>query len=324
MSKYLFKISQLEKYKNFVDRLLGGKHAIILQSDDELLLDAIYKFLIMKYECLDKNKPCFICSNCQKILDETAVDVELFGKEKNILVEDSQKIVEDSFVLPLEFKSKYFVLNNFENATVQAQNKLLKIIEEPREFDKFILLVSNLNQVLPTIKSRCEIFSIPKFDNVELQKIFDYKLNEGDKFNFACQYSNGNLTTLNNIFYDEKFVEIYNLCRKILTEMRNSSFVLEFSSNIIKNKDRIDTFFEILTSLYMDILYIKEGKTNLVKNQKIINELLVLSNEMNELAVLNIIKEIQLASQKITSNANFAGVIDNLLLKILEIKHLCK
>ena len=95
-----------------------------------MLLDIVAKLFVMQNACKDEKKPCLICPNCQKVMDNNAIDVLYFGDEKSILVEDSEKIVEDSYILPLEFKNKYFILKDFDLATIQAQNKLLKIIEE--------------------------------------------------------------------------------------------------------------------------------------------------------------------------------------------------
>ncbi len=320
----MFKIWELEKYKSLISKLEKSSHAVILHSKDKMLLEAISKLFVMKSECLDSHKPCFVCTNCSKILDGNSIDIEVFGSEKAILVEDSQKIVEDSFVLPLELKKKYFILKNFENSTVQAQNKLLKVIEEPRLFDKFILLVDNLDAVLSTIKSRCEIYTVPKFEDDELKTIFDFNIGDGSKVNFAVQYADGNLTTLNTIFNDDEFSEIYSLCRCILTNMQNSSMVLDFTFEISKHKDKIEMFFDVLSVIYRDIIAIKNNKQNLVQNKEIINELLVLANGISELALVNILKEIEISRQSLKYNANFSSVIDNLLLKILEIKHICK
>lgn len=325
MSSYAYKTFQLKKYQNFLKQLEKSSHAIILQSDDELLLNIMSKLFVMQSECTAKNaEPCFICPNCQKIVDGNAVDVEWFGVEKSIVVEDSEKIVLDSFVLPLEFKQKYFVLNGFDNATVQAQNKLLKVIEEPRSFDKFIILANNLNAVLPTIKSRCQTFCVPRFDDAELALVFDFD-GAGDKNLSICtEFAMGNLTKLEQVFKDEDFIKIYNLCLQVTTDMLKSSQVLQFSSQIVKFKGKIDVFVQILLSMYEDILAIKLQQQQLIKNKKIVGSLLSVANSMSVLAVENILKEIQSVPQKLKFNVNINGVVDNLLLRILEIKHLCR
>ena len=324
MSNYTFKISQLPKYKTFLETLKNSNHAIILFSKDKLLLDAVSSLYVMMQECENDYKPCMFCETCQKIIDRNALDVEYFGEDKNIMVDDSENIVNSSYVVPYEFKNKYFVLKNFNDATIQAQNKLLKVIEEPQSFDKFLLLVNNLDAVLSTIKSRCQIYTVPKFSIEELKSIFDFEVGQGKKVSFGAQFADGNLTALNNIYSDEEFEEIYSLCIKILTNLKTSRDVLEYSSLILKYKEKLNLVLEILCLLYRDLLAIKQDKQNLVHNKEQINVLLVLANSEKELALVNIIKEIEGVKQKLKYNANINGVIDNLLLKILEIKYICK
>ena len=324
MSNYIFKVKEQEKYSEFLKLLEKSTHAIILHSKDTILSSILAKLLVMKIECENEDSPCLMCSNCQKVLDNNAIDVEYFGEQKNIMVEDSEKIVEDSYILPMQFKNKYFVLYNFDKATVQAQNKLLKVIEEPKKFDKFILLTDNLDAVLSTIKSRCEIYDVPRFDDEELKNIFDFKLGDGKKVGFSTEYANGSLTKLDEIYNDEDFEDINLLCQHILTNMLSSANVLEYSSKILKYRAKIDLVLEILISLYRDILAIKFEKMELVQNKHFLNGLLVLSNGMSEACLVSIIKEIEFAKQKLKYNANLSGVVDNLLLKILEIKHICK
>ena len=324
MSSYLFKVGELEKYRHFLENILKSNHAIILNSQDTMLLDILAKLYVAKCECKNSNAPCLYCENCQKIIDNNALDISYFGVDKNIVVEDSEKIVLESFVVPYEFKNKYFVLKNFDFATAQAQNKLLKIIEEPQKFDKFILLCSNLDNVLSTIKSRCEIFDVPRFDDNELKQIFDFDIGNAKKVSFGAEYAGGNLTKLSMCYEDEEFEDIYKLALKVITNMQSSANVLEYSSQILKYREKIEIFLEILSNFYRDILVLKQNDKMFVQNKESANVLIVMSKSISSQALVKIIQEIQSEKQKIKFNANISMLVDDLLLKILEIKHLCK
>lgn len=324
MSSYLFQVSQLKKYQEFLNKITKGSHAIILHSQDAILQEIISKLFVMNFECENEVIPCMYCTSCQKIMDNNALDIKWFGENKSIVVEDSNFIVQDSFVVPYEFKNKYYILKNFDNSTIQAQNKLLKVIEEPQAYVKFILLVNNLDAVLSTIKSRCEIYDIPRFETAELKNIFDFKVGDGKKVSFGAEYASGNLTKLTEIYEDEDFQDIYALCVRLLTNLKSSADVLEYSSQILKLKDKLQTIIEILILMYRDMLAIKQGKSSLVENKEQENILTVLSNSISSTAIIKIVNELQIVKEKTKFNANIAGVVDVLLLKILEIKHLCK
>ena len=160
--------------------------------------------------------------------------------------------------------------------------------------------------------------------SAETGKVFDYQVGEGRKVNFSTEYANGSLTKLNAIYNDEDFEDLFEICKKIVSNMQNSSQVLEYSALVLKYKSKIQMFLEILQSLYKDMLLVKLGKTSFVQNKDFMNGLLVLSNGVNQLAITKILEEIQSINQKLIYNANINGVVDNLLLKILEIKFLCK
>lgn len=321
---YLEKFAKLNTIQELLKNFDSISHAIILTSEDEIFLDCFAKLIVMQKNCNGQKKPCFDCVNCKKIVDGNSVDVEYFGTDKPIVVDDSLQIVADSFVVPLELDKKYFILKNFDLATTSAQNKLLKVIEEPQSFDTFILLTTNLNAVLPTIKSRCEVHSLPRLSQNELQFLFEYRLNEARKYNIALEYANGNLTALETIYDDESFLTLYELAIKTLTLMQNSSKILEFASEISKYKTELDKFLEIVSSFYFDMLKIKNGKPDAVQNKQVFNQLNLLCNGYSEYAIINILKEIDQSNLKLKFNANQNAVVDNLLLKILEIKHICK
>lgn len=319
MKSYIYKIYGIEKYKTLVDTLSTTNHAVLLESQDQTLLDAISKLIILKDECKEQNSPCFMCGTCQKVLDGNAVDVEIYGTDKSIVVEDSASIVESQNILPLEFKNKYFILNSIDTATIQSQNKLLKVIEEPRKFVKFILLTKNLDAVLPTIRSRCEVYTLPRFSNYELSNIFDFGT-EKQKFDYALSYADGNLSTLECVFNSQTFSDVFSLALKTIN-LINSGYVLETSYQILKIKADISMYLEILSIMYLDILSIKCGKEELTRNINQLEPLKIAGQSLSEKACIEIVKEIFKAKNDLDSNANFSGVVENLLLKILEIKH---
>jgi DNA polymerase-3 subunit delta' len=320
---YIKKFCALSKVKNLLKKLENSSHAIILSSKDSIFLDCLAKLLIMQENC-EKKEICFDCANCKKILDGNAIDVEYFGYQKTIVVEDSEQIVADSYIVPLEFEKKYFVLKDFDKATVSAQNKLLKIIEEPQRFDKFILLTTSAPSILPTVRSRCEIYNLPKLTIEELSTLFEYELNDAMHYKTSLFCADGNLTQLEQIYADKNFMELCDLALKVLTNMKNSTMILEFSSAILSYKGELKKFLQILSSYYADMLCIKNGKTNFVQNKQIEVQLKLVAETYSTLAIINILKYINGIMQSLNFNVNASGVVDNLLLKILEIKYICK
>lgn len=96
---------------------------------------------------------------CQKE-EISSVDKNIYYFEKTAGIKDILTIQEKLFLKPLQGKSKAIVIDSVEGFTPQAQNALLKILEEPPENTFIIIFTSDKNDILPTVLSRCQIIEI--------------------------------------------------------------------------------------------------------------------------------------------------------------------
>lgn len=315
------KILQLDSIRQKLFEMKDSSHAILIASPDKILRDNFAKLLIMQEVCSNEQKPCFLCPSCKKVVDSNAVDVEVFGTGKQILVGDSAKIVADSFVVPLEFEKKYFVLTDFENATEQAQNKLLKVIEEPQRFDKFVFLTGNLAPILPTIKSRTEMFFLPQLSTKELMRVFD-DFGDKSKLSKAIEDADGSITRCQQILDDQDYAKMFDLATRLITSMQSTAVMIDYSNEILSFKGKLSQFLKILLSLFVDLLAQKFGRET--KHVEIKSQFEIVSHQYSTLALTKIIEQINNANAKLKVNLSQSEIVDNLLLKILEIKYICK
>lgn len=315
-------IYKLPKVQNLLNQISKSSHSILLQSKDSIFLESFAKLIVLK--CLHDKDVCFDCATCKKILGDTALDCQKYGFQKPLVVEDSQNIVAESYVVPFEFENKFFIINSIDKATVSAQNKLLKIIEEPQKFDRYIFLTNSIDAVLPTIKSRCTQYTLPNFDDSEIFMICkSIGIDITDKTSQVA-YANGNLSKLVEILQDQNFADMFNLALSVLTNMKNSSGVLEYSSKISNYKNNFVKFVDIFYSFFADMLCIKQGFTKSIQNKLIITQLNLLASSYSELALIKIIEYTNSLMANMRFNINLNLTIDSFLLKILEIKFLCK
>lgn len=137
-------------------------HAFLVETNNqEVLLNRIYDFLIKEN----------LVSNL-KI--ENNVDIAIIEPENNIIDKDKILNIQNKF-LTLSFNNtfKVYFIKSSEKMNSSASNKLLKFLEEPSDNIIGILFTSDINMILPTIRSRCEIFSAQKEANIdpEIQEI---------------------------------------------------------------------------------------------------------------------------------------------------------
>ena len=112
----------------------------------------------------------------QKILKDADLDVKVYPKNKEkLLVSDSNEIVEETFVKPVNRENKIFIIKNIDKSTEQAQNKLLKVLEEPPKNVHFVLCISNMANTLATLRSRAYTLQLRPLTVREVKEILDKK-----------------------------------------------------------------------------------------------------------------------------------------------------
>ena len=98
-------------------------------------------------------------------------EIEPLDGKKIIAVDQIREIIREANELPTESKKRVFVIDEADKMNVEAQNSILKTLEEPPEYVVIILIVTNENKMLETIKSRCNIL---KFDSLKKEEIEEY------------------------------------------------------------------------------------------------------------------------------------------------------
>lgn len=105
-------------------------------------------------------RPCGRCTQCKKVRGEIHPDVLMVTGEKPITVDQIRQLRTDAYIRPNEGKRKIYCLERAGEMNLSAQNALLKLLEEGPAYAVFLLLSQQEGTVLPTIRSRCERFSL--------------------------------------------------------------------------------------------------------------------------------------------------------------------
>ena len=146
-------------------------HALILEGDRGSGRYTFALHVAAAMLCSDITSPCYCCKNCRQIFEGCAPDVvtvSLPEDKATISVDAVRFIRSDAQSVPVEGDYKFYIIRDSEKMTVQAQNALLKILEEPPSFVVFIIICENSNLLLPTIRSRAPVFRMQRFEDAEL------------------------------------------------------------------------------------------------------------------------------------------------------------
>ena len=144
----------------------GFSHAYLLLFDDARNLRVALKTFAKLFFGCDKESTDSQRRISELIDSESFSDCLCYPSEqgKKLLVDDAEKILEESTLAPVEGNKKVFLIGDFSEANVQTQNKLLKLLEEPPKGVIFLLGATNAFSVLPTVLSRTKKLEILSFD----------------------------------------------------------------------------------------------------------------------------------------------------------------
>lgn len=295
-------------------------HAYILSSADTILLDSYAIFVAQDICCENTNAPCMQCLHCQKIMHGNMVDLCIYPKsEKSLVVEDISNIVVDSYIRPMDNKYKIYILKNFDLCTIQGQNKLLKTLEEPPQNVIFLLTCTNADAILTTIRSRAKILNEPTLNKkVVCEYLQSHGVTNADIF---ASMSDGKLSTAMALSHNRNASNIVDDVISVLLELNSSKDVLKYTSKILTYKKDISFFLETMVAVLRDIAVVKVADINFGGYRSKIVELSeIYSAPMIEKIVLSITG----IFNKLDFNCNVTGLIDQLLLDILEVRFLCQ
>ena len=154
---------QLSKEFNQILKSDRMNHAYLFSGDFESFDFALYLAKSRFCENLQDGLPCGKCRECQLIAENEFSDVKIVKPSGQVIKTDTiRELMRDFSRSGFEGKSQVFIIQDCEKMHVNAANSLLKFIEEPQSSSYMILLTSDENKVLPTIKSRTQIFRFPK------------------------------------------------------------------------------------------------------------------------------------------------------------------
>lgn len=246
-------------------------------------------------------------------------------KKSSFGVDDVRGIVDEINKRPFEGDKKVIIIYDGNKLTVQAQNALLKTIEEPPKGVFIILLCESLELILDTIKSRCQIYKLSPLTKEEIRLYIDNINNDSfsqDEVNAAIAYSEGIPGKAEAFLRDSSLKDLRNTLVDLLFLLTKGNIreLLEFETKIVAFKDKKEEVLNILASFIRDIIIYKEiDEDNGLINGDKIESIKKIAIEMSYKKLNNIIDKIGEARKSLQSNSNFQLTIRVMLIGFMEV-----
>ena len=244
--------------------------------------------------CLDeKSKYCNICKSCIEFDTNNNPDFNIIEPDGNsIKIEQIREMQSKIIEKPIISSKKVYIINDSDKMTKEAQNCLLKTLEEPPEFATIILIGANESAYLSTIKSRCMILHFENIQDEKLKEILKNKFNQKLDNEMLLKFAQGSISR---------------------------------AINIIENKETYEKVAEIISNIHKkDIIEIIKMSEVIYKSKEIINDILeniniqLLELLKNSYVYLECIDIVENTKKRLKMNANYDMSIDNMLLQMKE------
>ena len=216
--------------------------------------------------CQDKMGvwPCGECRSCRLIAEEDFSDVTVVRPQNQIIkTERIRELLKNFSQSGVEGNEQVFIICEAEKMHLNAANSLLKMIEEPQSEVYIFLLTSDENLILPTIKSRTQVFHFPKNEDYLVAKLEESGLLK-DQAQLLAAYSQ-TLEEARNLQTSKSFFDVTQVCQRFvdLCLAKNDLAFLQVArlSSLADDKEKQDQIFRILEILFSQHIEKESGRT---------------------------------------------------------------
>ncbi len=203
-------------------------HGVLVECQNEHEGELFARFIANCLVCRGPNKPCGVCQDCIKAQGKGHPDIfetdGKKGKSNTFSVDAVRDVRDDAFIVPNESDKKIYILKNGQNMNEQAQNAILKILEEPPSYVFFIIVTTSKSTMLETVLSRVQVFSL---------------LSDEEQIT------------------DKEMAIVKNMVTAILNV--NEIDLMEQTAVFLKNNQLAKTILGLLTEVFRDALVKKSG-----------------------------------------------------------------
>lgn len=232
-------------------------------------------FTAMSAACGGDLFPCLTCEACRKLragISPDYITVLPEGDRKTLGVESVRSIADTVYIVPNDLDVKFYLIPDADSMTPQAQNALLKLLEEPPLGVYFFLLCDNSANLLPTVKSRAPTIKMQKFMDADLAQYLlahdknAEKLKAADEHAFerCVRLSDGSIGAALNLLNSKKssrMSELYGRADKffkLLAERDRAEFTV-FLISLADKRDELSELLGLISGGARDLIARKYG-----------------------------------------------------------------
>ncbi|OFD41615.1 DNA polymerase III subunit delta' [Bacillus mycoides] len=295
-------------------------HAYLFNGEAGTLKKETALLFIKTLFCLENSQqmPCDKCGNCNRINNNIHPDVVIISPEEggSIKKEQIQQLHKEISYTSTELSKKIYLIDRVEMLTTSAANSLLKFLEEPDGNTTAILVTENIQKVLSTIQSRCQILNFLVSPMKEYEEELAAVNLSKDIVKLLTRMTN-NIEKAESLANEQWFIDLYLQIVSLMKNLMEPAVFIEIIKllKLIDTKEKEPILFKFINIWFKDVLYALTNKKDFISFQSQIN---ILELHAEKLGVKGIADAIELLEKCYTRRQ--ANVSLNLVLQEMFIK----
>ncbi len=299
-------------------------HAYIFEGPSGIGKASVAKELAEAILCeTSKSNACGRCDACMKFVHENHPDylyIEPDGASiKNKQIEGFQEFV---LTKPYDRDAKIVIIDRAESMTVSAQNRILKVLEEPPAYATIIFVTENGNGLLPTIRSRCQTVRMNRLSSSLIeQDLVDKKGLAPDLAKQCAAFADGSYGMAVHAAESEDFQSLREAVENMAAGICSRKFMkaLDQAQFFEDHKEDIDQLLNLLIGWFRDIVFIKGGYDHdLIRNRDRLSALQTQASQLEYKEAVQAIERIEKAKRQVRAYVNLGLILETLILDIQE------
>ncbi|WP_455719468.1 DNA polymerase III subunit delta' [Agathobacter sp.] len=268
---------------------------------------------------------CGECKSCRQADDHNHPDIIYVKHEKpnNISVDDIRTQLNNDIVIkPYSSKYKVYIVDEAEKMNQQAQNALLKTIEEPPAYAVIMLLTTNADSFLQTIRSRCITLNMKSVKDEVIKSYLMSKHHIPDyQADICAAFAQGVVGKAVKLASSDEFNELKESALSLIKRLDDID-VYEMGAAVKQISDyklQVQDYFDLMMIWFRDVLYMKA--TNDVNGLIFKDEVYDIKKQAAKHSYQGIeviLESLEKAKVRLNANVNFDLVIELLLMTIKE------
>ena len=328
MAKFQDIVGQEQIKEHLGNALSAGKvsHAYIINGEKNAGKEFIARVFAMALQCeRGGTEPCQECHSCRQALSNNHPDIirVTHDKPNTIGVDDIRiQVNNDVTIKPYSSAYKVYIINEAEKMTAQAQNAILKTLEEPPAYAVIILLAANLNALLPTILSRCVVLNMKPVSDALVKRYLMEQLQVPDyKAEVCVAFARGNVGKAKALASSEDFENVKAEALSLLKYIQDMELneIITAIKKISEFKLEISDYLDIFAVWYRDVLLFKAtNDVNHLVFREEIQTIRKTAQRSSYEGIETVIRALDTAKKRLEANVNFELVMELMILTIKE------